>query len=52
MIKKEWNAGPVFHNFWMGWSAPDMTAVSKPNKNPAMAAVTVQSIRGFFVMIF
>ena len=27
------------HSAWMGLSAPEMTAVSKPNRNPASATV-------------
>ena len=42
MMNVPWNQGVVCHNSLMGKLAPEMTTVSKPNKNPASATVMVQ----------
>ena len=39
IIKKPWNHGEVFHNSFIGRLAPEITTVSKPNMNPANAAM-------------
>ena len=42
IIKIPWNQSPVFQSFWIDWSAPEITMVSKPNKNPANATVITE----------
>ena len=50
MMKTPWNQAEVCQSSLMGALAPEITTVSKPNKNPASATVSDQ-IQVLFIRV-